>query len=341
MRAFFLFFYFLPLLLISCTSSQPYIMSVQGKLKPEKMGRTLVHEHVTTDFIGAEKVKQPQYEPEFALPIVLPYLKQLKERGVTTLVECTPNHIGRDVRLLKELSMQSGLHILTNTGYYAAVDKKYLPKHVFEDDAVTIAAGWEKEWQDGIDGTGIRPGFIKLGVGKGPLDETEEKLLVAGVMLSKKSGLPIYVHTGDGAAAQSEYEIITREGLAPDRLIWVHAQNGTDAERIALAQKGVWISLDGVSTPRIDRYVEMIRILKDRNLLHRLIISHDDGWSVENKEGKIGLTLFGNGNSEPYRTIFDGLIPRLSALGFSDAQLDQLLVQNPQKALSISHSSKK
>lgn len=316
-------------------------MSVQGELPIQKLGITLVHEHITTDFIGAEKVKQPQYEQTLALQTILPHLKALKEKGVSTLVECTPNHIGRDVRLLQELSEQSGLNILTNTGYYAAVDKKYLPQHVYEDDAETIAALWEREWLEGIDGTDVRPGFIKLGVGKGPLDEVEEKLLLAGIQLSKKSGLPIYVHTGDGAAAQSEYEIITREGLDPERLIWVHAQNGTDAERIALAQKGVWISLDGISRPREERYVEMIRNLKEKNLLSNVLISHDDGWSVENQQGKIDLKLFGNGNPEPYRTIWEGLIPKLKDAGFTDAEIDLLLIRNPQKALTIAPSSKK
>lgn len=323
----------------ACNAS--YVMSVQGVIAPKKLGATLVHEHVTTDFIGAEKVEQPQYEQAMAIETILPHLKALKEKGVNTLVECTPNHIGRDVRLLQELSVQSGLNILTNTGYYAAVDKKYLPQHVYEDDAETIAARWEREWVEGIDGTGIRPGFIKLGVGKGPLDEVEEKLLLAGIQLSKKSGLPIYVHTGDGAAAQSEYEIITREGLEPERLIWVHAQNGTDAERVALAQKGIWISLDGVSQPRVERYVEMIRNLKDNGLLSHVLISHDDGWSVENQQGKIDLQLFGNGNPAPYRTIYEQLIPKLKGVGFSGAEIDQLLIRNPQKALTIDHSSKK
>lgn len=332
---------FTVLFLVSCNASRTYVMSVQGKLKPGKLGPTLIHEHITTDFIGAEKVKQPQYEQDLAITTILPHLEALKARGINTLVECTPNHIGRDVRLLQSLSERSGLNILTNTGYYAAVDKKYLPQHVFEEDAATISARWEKEWADGIEGTGIRPGFIKLGVGKGPLDAVEEKLLVAGIMLSKKSGLPIYVHTGDGAAAQSEYEIISREGLVPERLIWVHAQNGTDAERIALAQKGVWISLDGVSATRVDQYVEMILALKEKDLLSRLLISHDDGWSVENQKGEISLKLFGNGNEIPYRTISEQLIPELKKRGLTAKELDQILIKNPPKALGITPSSRK
>lgn len=343
MRQIVLIFLLSVIFLAACNSGRraSYVMSVQGALEPQQQRLTLIHEHITTDFIGAEKVKQPQYDRELAVRTILPYLQALREQGVHTLVECTPNYIGRDVGLLQELSEASGLNILTNTGYYAAVDKKYLPQHAFVEDAATVSTRWEEEWVNGIDGTGIRPGFIKLGVGKGPLDEVEEKLLVAGIQLSKKSGLPIYVHTGDGAAAQSEYEIITREALAPEKLIWVHAQNGTDEERIALAKRGVWISLDGVSLPRIDKYVHMIQVLKDNRLLSRLLISHDDGWSVENDAGDISLKLFGNGNTAPYTSIFEQLIPKLKASGFSDREIALIMIRNPQKALSITRSSNK
>jgi phosphotriesterase-related protein len=316
-------------------------MSVQGKLKPGDLGHTLIHEHVTTDFIGAEKVAQPQYELEDALPVVLPHFQKLKALGINTLVECTPNYIGRDVRLLQEISERSGIHIITNTGYYAAVDKKYLPRHAFEEDAETIAARWQKEWEEGIDGTPIRPGFIKLGVGQGPLDEIEEKLLVAGIQLSKKSGLPIYVHTGDGAAAQSEYDILTREGLAPDQLIWVHAQNGTDEERIALANKGVWVSLDGVNVSRLDQYVHMIQAMKSGGVLSHLLVSHDDGWSVEKEGGQIKLKGFGFGDGMPYVTISEQLIPKLQKAGFTEGEIKQIMIQNPRTALSIRRSSNK
>lgn len=325
-------------MLMRCGSIGPatdYVMTVQGEVPASRLGRVLVHEHITTDFIGAEQVEQPQYELQFAVQTILPHLRQLQQQGVNTLVECTPNHIGRDVRLLRALADSTGLHIMTNTGYYAAVDKKFLPQYVYKVSAEELARTWEREWISGIDGTGIRPGFIKLGVGQGPLDEIEEKLLIAGIMLSKKSGLPLYIHTGDGAAARSEYDIIRREGLPADRMIWVHAQNGTDEERIALARQGVWISLDGVSEPRIDDYVDMLSVLKANGLLSQALISHDDGWSVENREGEIVLQLFGNGNSTPYRTIFDGLLPALRAGGFSEKEIKALLADHPRRALSI------
>ena len=49
------------------------IMTVNGPIASDKMGVTLEHEHVTTDFIGAEKVTQPQYPANQALDKLLPF----------------------------------------------------------------------------------------------------------------------------------------------------------------------------------------------------------------------------------------------------------------------------
>src|SRR5687767_5915151 len=98
-----------------------YLMSVTGKVSTNTLrGIILAHEHVTVDFAGTESVTQPQYRQEDAYRLILPHLEQLKQQGVITIVECTPNYLGRDVALLAALSKASGIHIISNTGYYAA-----------------------------------------------------------------------------------------------------------------------------------------------------------------------------------------------------------------------------
>jgi predicted metal-dependent phosphotriesterase family hydrolase len=234
--------------------------------------------------------------------------------------------------MLKELSEKSGLQIITNTGYYAAVDKKFLPEHAYSNSAEELAAAWEKEWKQGINGSGIRPGFIKLGVGKGQLDEMERKIVKAGLLLSRQSGLTVYVHTGGDESILSQYELASEMNFDLSKLVWVHAQNGTDSTRMAMAARGMWISLDGVNEKSLENYIKMISKFRDAGLLHRLLISHDDGWSVEPGEE---FTLFNNGNSSPYQTIETLLLPGLTALGFSKEDINTLLIANPAKVLAI------
>ena len=69
----------------------------------------------------------------------------------------------------------TGVHVLTNTGYYGSANDRYAPKHAYDESARQIAARWVKEALEGIDGTDIRPGFMKLGVDTGPLSEIDSQ----------------------------------------------------------------------------------------------------------------------------------------------------------------------
>jgi phosphotriesterase-related protein len=313
-------------------------MTVLGPVPADKLGVALPHEHVTTDFLGAERLPQPRYERDLAVATILPHLKALKDRGASILFECTPNYIGRDVVLLKRLSQESGLSIVTNTGYYGAVGNKFLPRHAHEESAAQLAARWRQEWHDGIDGTGIRPGFIKLGVEKGKLPPLHEKLVRAAARVHRESGLAICIHTGDGEAALEELRILREEGIAPEAFVWVHAQNDPGPVQWDVAGQGGWVSLDGYNLGRgnPERYVEMLLALKGRKLLHRVLISHDDGWSVDGEEPTgAGLTLFGNRNPRPYESIFTKLVPDLQAAGFDKSEMHLLTVTNPAAAFAL------
>jgi phosphotriesterase-related protein len=314
-------------------------MTVTGKLKADDVTMMLPHEHITTDFAGAETVVQPQYRQDDAFRLILPYLNQLKQQGVTVLAECTPNYLGRDVALLAALSKASGLYIVTNTGYYAAVDEKFLPKHFYSETEQQIADRWLLEWKNGIDNTGIRPGFIKLGVGKGPLKATEHKLIRAAALTHLQSGLKIAIHSGDGAAAMEEHELLLAAGVAPEGHIVVHAQNDADGKaQSTLAAKGAWISLDGIKDTEnaIPRYVETLQRMKKENLLHRVLISHDDGWGVNKKDdGSIALELFGDQSAQPYSGIFKRLKPELLLKGFTQEDFQLLMKRNPVSAYTI------
>ena len=328
--------------LFRCSSDEgtqdDFLMTVTGPIGIEQIGRSLEHEHITTDFIGAEKVQQPQYQVAQAEKYILPFFQNLKSNGIKTLFECTPEFIGRDVLLLRQLSKKSGINIITNTGYYAAANKKYLPKHAYTETAEQLSERWIAEWENGIKGTGIKPGFIKLGVGKTSLDSVEQKLVKAGALAHLKTGLKIAIHTGSAIAANDEIDILESNSISPNALIIVHAQNATSDEQIKLIKRGAWISLDGINqkSETIERYIDFLTAIKNANLLEKVLISHDDGWAVIQKDdGTIGFELFGNGNLAPYSTILEILFPLLVESGFSEADFDQLLIQNPARAFKI------
>jgi phosphotriesterase-related protein len=230
------------------------VMTVDGPISPNQMGFTLTHEHVLVDFIGAEQVSPDRYDRDEAFGKIVPHLQQAKELGCATFVECTPSYIGKDVRLLQRLSTASGLQILTNVGYYGAADDKYVPAHAYDESAEQLAHRWVREWEEGIDGTDVRPGFIKVGVDGTSLSEIDRKLVVAAAKTHRRTGLLILSHTGYATPAVEQIEIVKAEGIHPSAWVWTHAQNEKDnAEHEKAARQGAWIAFDGLHRSELDR----------------------------------------------------------------------------------------
>ncbi len=303
-------------------------MTVRGPIPAESLGITLPHEHIFLDFIGADQVSHARYDSDEVCAAVLPHLQQYKNIGGQSLVECTPAFIGRDPLLLRRLAESSGLQILTNTGYYGAAQNKYLPRHAYTETASQLSARWLKEWHDGIEGTPVRPGFIKIGVEAGPLSELHRKLVQAAGRTHLDSGLTIAAHTGDGAAALDELATLTQLGVAPKAFIWVHAQNEKNAEiHLQAASQGAWVEFDHVTPQSVAEHVRLVRHLKDRGLLHQVLVSHDGGWYEAGKPN--------GGDFRPYDTVFKEFVPALMRDGFSDHEVHQLLVINPREAFTI------
>ncbi len=113
------------------------VMTVKGAVDPAGLGITLPHEHVMVDFIGAEKTGRHRYDPTDVVETMLPYLSQLPGLGIRGFVDCTPAYLARDVDVLLQLSEQTGLHIVTNTGQYK---EPFLPKKTIETTSSELAA---------------------------------------------------------------------------------------------------------------------------------------------------------------------------------------------------------
>jgi len=308
--------------------SEQEIMTVNGWMAADKMGFALTHEHILVDFIGADKIDPSRYNADEVFRIALPELLAVKERGCQSLMECTPAWLGRDVKLLKRLSQASGLNILTNTGYYGAAGEKYLPAHAYTETAEQIAARWIAEWENGIDDSGIKPGFIKSGVDKYPLSAVQQKMIEAAALTHLATGLSIGIHTGDGRAAMEELRIIESKGIGAAAWIWIHAQNEQNRElHIHAAKSGGWVSFDGVNPESISSCLSFLKDMKKENLLEHVLLSHDAGWY------HVGEPNGGNYNA--YNTISDKLIPFLKENSFTEKEIKLLFFTNPAKAFTV------
>lgn len=303
------------------------VMTVRGSIDVSSLGTVLMHEHVMVDFIGADKVNKDRYQREEVFQVALPYLKQAAAQGVKTLVECTPAWLGRDPELLRKLSLAAGLNIITNTGYYGAANDKFVPAHAYQESAEQLAARWSKEFQAGIDGTGIKPGIIKIGVDSGPLSEIDAKLVKAAALTHLQTGLTIGSHTGNGVAAMAQLDLLERLGVSSQAFIWIHAQNEKDhAVHQRAAKRGCWVEFDGIGPKSATQHAEFVTSLIGKGHLSRVLVSMDAGWyHVGEPQG---------GNYRGYESLFTDFLPILRK-HLSPRQINQLLQENPQKALSL------
>lgn len=307
---------------------EPEVMTVRGRLPAARLGVVLPHEHVLVDFIGAAEISADRYSAEAAFARIRPYLERVRTLGCTTMFECTPAFLGRDPRLLVRLSEATGVNLITNTGYYTARQNKFLPAHALTEDADALAARWRREWEDGIDATGIRPGFVKIGVDAGGLTEQGRKIVRAAARVHRASGLTIAAHTGDHLAANEQLAVLREEGVKPDAWIWVHAHNAKDeASLLAAARAGAWLGFDGVSPRTLPRHVQLVTTMKSNGLLGRVLVSQDAGWYRPGEPD--------GGQFRDYEFLFRVFLPALRTAGLTESEVEELTVSNPARAYAI------
>ncbi len=230
------------------------------------------------------------------------------------------------------MAEKTGLRIITNTGLYGARQNKFIPQWAMKASSEIMATRWIAEFENGIDGTGIRPGFIKIGVDAAdPLHPVHQKLVRAAALTHLKTGLTIASHTGKAVGLWPQLEILRNEGVSPEAFIWVHAQNEEDNDQyLRAAEAGCWISLDGLGW-ETNRHLEKILFAKEHGILDRILISHDAGWYDPEREKQ---------EIKGYTNIFRKLYPALKSKGFTEEEFRLLISGNPAKAFTIRVRSK-
>lgn len=304
-----------------------WIETVTGPVAASRLGMALAHEHVLVDFIGADRITPGRYEPEAVLAVAEPHVRAAAARGVAAIFECTPAFIGRDPQLLRALSERTGVRFVTNTGYYGAAGDKFVPAHARELSAEALAAIWIAEAREGIGDTGIRPGFIKIGVDpEAALSAIDRKLVEAAALAHRETGLTIAAHTGSGPGL-AMLEILEAHGVAPEAFVWVHAQNAPDGAIFEAARRGAWISLDGLRPESLERHLAVLLMLREADLLGRVLLSHDAGWYDPGKPD--------GGTFRGYETLFVDFAPMLRSRGIDAAELMRILTANVARAFAV------
>ncbi|MBK5112077.1 MAG: hypothetical protein JJE41_00500 [Candidatus Heimdallarchaeota archaeon] len=311
------------------------INTVSGPISEDELGVTLMHEHILVDLIGINMVKKT-YTTDEVVDFVLPFLIDVKNKGCSTIVEATPNGLGRDLDVLKECAKKSGLNIITCTGAWDgfSVRGKTVPNDIKEKTIDDIASIWIKEFREGIDGTDIKPGFIKMALGdEGEVFPLQEKLLRAAIKTSKETGLRIQCHVWNEPSVNRTFEILEEEKLSFDNFIWVHADTKMNIPLILeVAKKGMWIEFDGIAgAENFEKYPPGIKKLLEENLIDQLLFGQDSG-SFKIKENKEENK---DQNMRPYATFFDTFVPYCVKEGIDQELITKVITENSKRVLTL------
>ena len=337
------------------------VQTVRGLIEPEELGPTLMHEHVLWDVTRPEVRARcgAGDEVEIRLDTVweinrrstldfgnqhnqdrgvaLAELVRLKESGGSAVVDLSNLGLDPDPEGLRWLSRESGVHVIQGAGYY--VDE-YLPEEVKAKSVDELATEMIAQVDEGCWGTTVRAGIIgEIGC-MWPLRDFERKSLVAAALAQQATGASINVHPGRHTDAPGEIvDILARAGADIERVVMSHIDRTffSPGEVLRLADTGCVIEYDffGIETsyywfadadlPTDYMRLAYIRALIEHGHGDRIVISHDICT-------KTRLVTYGG---HGYGHIVRNVVPLMRKKGFTEQEIDTILVHTPRRLLTF------
>ena len=306
------------------------VQTVLGPISPKEMGMTLPHEHLFTDLRGPQVPDYAQANAEEVVAVMLPFLEAVYTAGVRSFVECTPPGVGRNVTILESIAQVTPIHLIAPTGVYK---EGFIPEELITLTINELAGLWVCELTEGIDGTTIRAGFIKIAASDDGPTPIEERNLKAAAAAGRETGAVVASHTTSGAVALREMEILEAAGLDLGRFIWVHAQTEPDRTLLLeVAKRGVVIEFDTVGAPWQDQdaLIEATLFLIEAGYVDQLLLSHDAGWYQPGEPS--GRP---EGGMRGYTALVTDFLPQLQVRGVGRDTLERITVSNPAHIFTV------
>ncbi|NDU73456.1 aryldialkylphosphatase [Actinomadura sp. DSM 109109] len=333
------------------------LRTVTGTIATSEItGPVLSHEHLQLDLRWPARPQLAPSDPyrwldeEKAVQRELNTLR--KDRGLGLVVDLTCSGMGRNAAALARISAGARVAVVAGTGVFT---EPFHPSYVREvlaseaseaggaGETALEAAGYEyrgpsavdrlaerllAEVGFGMDGTNSLPGVIgEIGAwGEAPT-ETEELCLRAAAQAARYSGLSVATY---GRAGLAQLEILTSNGLAPERVA-VGQQDRVDdpAQHRKIAESGGYVSfgtlgLAGEDAAAVGARVRRVMDLLEAGHADRVLLS--TGVSRMAQVARYGGAGFGY--------LFDTFLPALRAAGAGEATLDAILRDNPLRWLT-------
>ena len=312
------------------------VETVRGGVDIAAIGRTLMHEHVFC--LDTEMRRNTTgWDDEVEIANAITKLREVKDAGFDTLVDCTAIGLGRYIPRIQRIAAEIELNLVVATGIYTYDD---VPLYFFYRGPGTLTGGPEEmvdlfvtEITEGIADTGVKASIIKCATDEKGITPGIERILRACAQAHKLTGAPITTHTNAATKRGLEQQaIFESEGVDLTRVIIGHCGDTTDLDYLErILSKGSYIGMDrfglDVLCPLEDR-VRTIATLCGRGYADQILISHDANCATDMLPPEIVRQMMPNWN---YLHIANDVLPLLKEQGVSDEEIEQMLVRSPQK----------
>lgn len=300
-------------------TTERVLFTTMGQLRRADLGMILPHEHIFVDFRTPDQPGYGEADAAEVVAAIAPKFEEIKARGITAFVECTPTGVGRRADLDLAVSLATGVPVVVPTGSYR---EPWVTPFLRAASDTEMEAWMVRELTERVDEADFRAGWIKLSAGDDGISPLEERLLRAAARAGARTGAVIGSHTMRGRVAMEQLDIIEDEGYSADRFIWIHTQKETDLGlHDAAVARGAWIEYDHVSRDPDDEVKALILRALESGHAGNLLLSQDLGWFDPAKPG--------GGTQRSYTHLSDVMMPLLSASGVDDKTLKELTEDNP------------
>ncbi len=313
------------------------IETLDGPLDTSELGTVLMHEHVFN--ITAEiQIAYPGFngwDPEVEIPKAQQTLRTVKEAGIDTLVELSPIGLGRSLDLIRRACEGSELNVVLATGLYTY---DVLPRPWHFVGPGTELGGDEPldelmraDLRDGIEGSGVKPAILKCAIDAAGVTDHVERVLRSICRIHRETGTPICIHTSaPHMRGRDALRILGEEEIDPKRVMLAHCGDTTDLEYLEeLAASGALLGMDrfglDVLLPFEDR-VATVAAMCERGHADKMILSQDASCFTDWFPPGLREQMAPNWH---FLHVLQDVLPALHERGVSDAQVDQMLRENP------------
>lgn len=318
--------------------------------------RKIAHEPVRMDNLGEVRQDMMAHRDNLLLDSFEEAVEEIEHYhhvGGDSIVDVTPKNTGGDPEQVRAVGRATGVQFIHGTSYYI---RSAHPDRIDTMSIDDLEEEFVSDVRTGIDDTDVRAGIIgEIGV-SGNIYDAEEKVLRAGARASLRTGAPINVHPPggkpdmppdneiDGSNARSRWaleimDIFDDEGLPSDHVVMSH-MDATLFEAIEyqkqLAERGPYLEFDvwgnenynatyGDGYPSDEWRIETVMELIDEGYADQLVFSQDVCYKVlRRKYGGFG-----------YGHILENILPRFRQRGVDEEFLNQIVKENPQRALTF------